>query len=73
MRPTHYMGDLIAKDFLRWPTITAMAAYFLAEAGEDFAIHPAELVDFLRLKAAEIIEEDDLDDQESLAEWLEGQ
>ena len=73
MKPTHYMGPLIARDFLRWPSLTSMAAYFVAEAGEDFSIHPAELVDYLRTKAAEIVAEDDLDDQDALQEWLDAQ
>ena len=73
MKPSHYMGDLIARDFLKWPSLECMAAYFIAEAGEDFAICPNELSDYLRATAAEIVAEDDLDDQDALQEWLRSQ
>ena len=73
MKPSHYMGDLIARDFLKWPNLERMAMSYVASAGEDFAICPAEMVDYLRTTAAEIVEEDDLDDQDALAEWLKRQ
>lgn len=67
------MGDLIARDFLKWPSLDCMAMSFIASAGEDFAICPNEMADYLKTKAVEIVAEDDLDDQDALKEWLKRQ